>query len=220
MKVITHRYTWIPQIHKECSPRVETPIVSLQVKNTQDGPAKGIYDISMVIWRGNRAKSPTTQSIRQDSLFCGRFSIHQNLKEIVGFDFLCSNVQSKNMSLHIFWGTPSEVPPKVLVFSDYPKIFFRAINHQFLRWKIHGNYPRCGKISLKISITSFMLIMRSDKFQGILIFGSIKIKKILPEPAKLKIIRGVDWRIGSTRNQIEVKEESFLTPLHLLKILG
>lgn len=80
---------------------VETPNVSLQVKKTQGGPAKGIYDISTVIWRGNHARSPAAQSIRQDSLFCGRFPVHRNLKEIAGFDSPCSNVQSKNMSLHI-----------------------------------------------------------------------------------------------------------------------
>jgi len=43
---------------------VEIPIVSLQVKKTQDGPAKGIYDISKVIWKGNCAKSPAAQSVR------------------------------------------------------------------------------------------------------------------------------------------------------------
>jgi len=71
----------------------------------------------------------------------------------------------------------------------------------------------------KIIIAFFMLIMRSKKFCGILIVESIKIKKILPKLAKLKIIRGVDRRIESTRSRIEVKEESFLTPLHLLKTL-
>jgi len=65
-----------------------------------------------------------------------------------------------------------------------------------------------------------MFIMRFNKFRGILIVKSIKIKKILSKPAKLKIIWGVDQCIGSTRSQIEVKEETFLIPLHLLKTLG
>jgi len=81
---------------------VETPNVNLQVKKIQDGPAKGIYDINIVIWRGNHARSPAAKSVRQDSLFCRRFPVHRNLKEVAEFDSPCSNVQSKNMSLHIF----------------------------------------------------------------------------------------------------------------------
>jgi len=199
---------------------VETPIISLQVKKTQDGPMKGIYNISTMIWRGNRARSPTVQSVRQNSLFCWRFLIHRKLKKIAGFDSPCSNVQSKNMSLHIFWRTPWEVPPKVSFFPNHPKIFFRVVNRQKPRWKIHDNYPMCGKISLKISTAFFMLIMRFEKFHGILIVGSIKIKKILPKPAKLKIIRKVDRHIGSTRSRNEVKVGSFITPLYLLKSLN
>jgi len=65
-----------------------------------------------------------------------------------------------------------------------------------------------------------MLIMLSDKFCDILIVGSIKIKKILPKPVKLMIIRGVNHRIGSTRSRNEVKVETFLTPLCLIKSLG
>jgi len=72
------------------------------VKKTQDGLAKGIYNISTVIWRRNHAKNPTAQSVRQDSLFYGRFLVHRKLKEIAGFDSPCLNLQSKNMSLHIF----------------------------------------------------------------------------------------------------------------------
>jgi len=41
-----------------------------------------------------------------------------------------------------------------------------------------------------------MLIIRSKKFREILIVGSIKIKKILPKPAKLKIIRDFEELIG------------------------
>jgi hypothetical protein len=160
------------------------------------------------------------QSIRKDFLFYGRFPIYRNLKEIAGFDSPCSNVQSKNMSLHISWGIPWEVPQKVSVFSDHPKIFFRAVNRQFLRWEIQGNYPECGKISLKISIAYFMLITRYNKFQDILIVGSIKIKKILPEPANLKFKYGVDRRIGSIWHRNEVNLGSFLTPLYLLRSLG
>jgi len=81
---------------------LETPIISLQVKKTQDGLVEGIYDISTVIWRGNHATSPTAQLVRQDSLFCERFLVHRKLKEIAGFDSPSSNVQSKNMSFHIF----------------------------------------------------------------------------------------------------------------------
>jgi len=65
-----------------------------------------------------------------------------------------------------------------------------------------------------------MLVMRSDKFNGILIVQSIKIKKTLPEPTKLKIIREVDRRIGSTRSRNVVKVGSFFTPVHLSRRLG
>jgi len=119
-----------------------------------------------------------------------------------------------------FGGTSHGVPQKVSVFSDHPKIFYRPINSQFLQWKIHGNYSGCGKILLKIRIDYFMLIIRSNKFQVILIVGSIKIKKILFESTKLKIIRGVDRQIGSTRNWNEVKVGSFLIPLYLIRSLG
>jgi len=57
---------------------VKTPNVSLQVKKTQDGPAKGIYNISMVIWRGNCSRSLSAQSVHQDFLFSRRFPIHRN----------------------------------------------------------------------------------------------------------------------------------------------
>jgi len=56
---------------------IETPIISLQGKKTQDGLVKVIYNTSMVNWSGNCAKSPTAQSVRQDffsvedSLFIG-----------------------------------------------------------------------------------------------------------------------------------------------------
>jgi len=78
---------------------VETPIDSPQVKKTQDGPVEDIYDLSTVIWRGNHARSPTAQSVRQDFLFCGRFLVHQELKGIAGFDSPPSNVQSKKYDL-------------------------------------------------------------------------------------------------------------------------
>jgi len=81
------------------------------------------------------------------------------------------------------------------------------------------NNPGCDKISLKISVASFMLIMQSNKFQDILIVGSIKIKKIFPKPAKLNINCGVDRRIGSIRHRNEVKLGSFLLFLNLLRIL-
>jgi len=55
---------------------VETPIVSLQVKKTQDGPLKGIYDLNTGIWRENLARSLTTQSVRQAFLLYRRFPIH------------------------------------------------------------------------------------------------------------------------------------------------
>jgi len=64
-----------------------------------------------------------------------------------------------------------------------------------------------------------MLIMHFDKFCGILIVRSIKINKILPKLAKLKIIRGADRHIGSTQSQIEVEVVFFLIPLYLIKSL-
>jgi len=59
-----------------------------------------------------------------------------------------------------------------------------------------------------------------DKFCVILIVESIKIKKILTELAKLKIIRRVDRCIGSTWSRNEVKVGSFSTLLYLLKSLS
>jgi len=47
---------------------IDTPIVSLQVKKTQDKLVKGIYNLSTVIQRESRARSSTAQSFRQDSL--------------------------------------------------------------------------------------------------------------------------------------------------------
>jgi len=72
------------------------------VKKTQDEPVKGIYNLSTMIWRRNNSKSPTTQSVRQDSLLYERFPVHQWLKEIMGYDSPSLNVKNKNMSLHIF----------------------------------------------------------------------------------------------------------------------
>jgi len=43
---------------------VETPIVSLQVKKTQDEIVKGIYDLSTVFWSRNHFRSSTTQLVR------------------------------------------------------------------------------------------------------------------------------------------------------------
>jgi len=120
-------------------------------------------------------QSPTAQLVHQDSLLCGRFPIHEKLKEIAGFN----SSSSSNMGLHIFCGIPWEISQKVLEFSDSQKIFFQTINRPILQWKIHWNYPRCGKILLKINLASFMLIMRSNKFCSILIVKNIKIDKIL-----------------------------------------
>jgi len=53
------------------------------------------------------------------------------------------------------------------------------VNRQISRCKICWNYLRSGKFSLKLFIASFMLIMRSDKFRGILIVRMIKTNKIL-----------------------------------------
>jgi len=160
------------------------------------------------------------QSGCQDSLSCRRFYVYQKLKEIVRFDSPSSNVQNKNMIFQIFCGILWEVPWKVSEFFDSHKIFFQTVNRQILQWEIYRNYPGCGKISLKIITTFLMLIMRLDKSHGILIVGSIKIDKILPKSAKLKIICEVDWRIESIRSWIEIEEGSFLTSLHLLKNLG
>jgi len=76
------------------------------MKTTQDGPMEGISELNMVIWRENQAKSPTVQFVHQDSLLCGRFFVHQKLKEIAAFDSPSSNMQSKNTILHIFCRIP------------------------------------------------------------------------------------------------------------------
>jgi len=75
------------------------------VKKTQDEPMEGIYDLRVVIWRRNHAKSPTAQLVRQDSVLCGRFFVHRKLKKIAGF-ISSSNVQNKNIILQIFCVIP------------------------------------------------------------------------------------------------------------------
>jgi len=62
--------------------------------------------------------------------------------------------------------------------------------------------------------------MHLVKFISIPIVRSIKTWQDPLKLVNLKIIRGVDQCIGSTRSQIGVEEESFFTHLNLLKSLG
>jgi len=108
--ILRERFQFLHHIDKIVKPL----IVSMQVKKTQDGPMKGIYDPNMVIWSKNHAKSPMAQLVCPNSLLYGRFPTHQNLKEIAGFDSPSSNVQSKNMRFHIFFRILWEFLQKVL----------------------------------------------------------------------------------------------------------
>jgi len=100
---------------------------------------------------------------------------------------------------------------KSLGFFWSPKIFFQAVNYLNSRWEIHGNYPDGGKISLKIKLASFMLIMRPDKFHGILIAEGPWIEDI---PFKFSMwwnLRGVDWHPRSAQSRNIVNKDTFFS---------
>jgi len=72
----------------------------------------------MVIQGGNHARSPATQLVCKGSFSYRRFFVHQNLKEITGFDCLYLSVQGKNINFYTFLGIPWDIPQKNLEFSD------------------------------------------------------------------------------------------------------
>jgi len=129
-----------------------------------------------------------------------------------------NNTKQEKKNTYILWDS-IKVSQKVLEFSNSQKIFFWIVNCQIPRREIPKNFPENGKISLKIRIAFFMLIMCHEKFHGILIIRSTRIHKDPSRLLNLRIIRGVDWRIKSTRSRIGVEKNFFFTPLNLPKSL-
>ncbi len=124
------------------------------------------------------------------------------------------------MRLRMCFGIPWEVPQKVSEFSDSQKMLFWTVIYPNMRCKILRNSLGGGKFSLKIRVTSFMLIRRSNKFQDIPIARRTRTYKNPQQSTKFKNYGGVDQWIGSIQKWNKVKNMSFLTPLHLLKSLG
>jgi len=130
----------------------------------------------------------------------------------VRFDLLSSNVKNKNMGFHIFFVILGEVLQKVSKFSDSQKIFFWTVNYPIWRWKFHRNYVGCGKISLKIRIGFFNV---NNALQQVSLHSNSQKYQNWQDPpklAKLNMICGVDWCIGSTWSWTEVKIGLFFTP--------